>query len=130
VASVKKVLIWLFGAVVCYPIGCCGFVATCEVADSAAEQEPRRMLARVPTGGSPDEVEAVFGRPAEYVVRYARVGDTEQYSHNWTVNSYRLEVVFVNGRSSQRHTFPPSPGPVRQFFGWVFFWWLAGALDD
>jgi hypothetical protein len=128
-ASVKKPLIWLLWAAVCYPVGCCGFVATCNIVDSGAEQEPHRLLARVPTGGTPTEVEAVFGRPSEYVVRYAWVGDTEQYSHNWTVSGYRLEVVFVNGMSTDRHIFPPVPGPVRRFFGWVFFWWFAVALD-
>ena len=36
-------------------------------------------------------------------------------TNNWTVNGYRLEVVFVNGRSAGGHAFPPEPGPARRF---------------
>jgi hypothetical protein len=124
--SLKTLLICLLGALVCYPLACCAFLAICEVVDYVAQQRAQEALARVPTGATPTAVEAVFGRPAEYVVRYAWVGNTEQYSHNWTVNGYRLEVIFINGFSAERHTFAPDPWPVRRFFGWVFFWWLAG----
>jgi hypothetical protein len=115
---------------ICYPTGCAAFTINCRVADSVTARESAGLLARLRNGMTPEQVEAVIGCPPEYTVEYARVGDNEQFSYNWTVRGHRLEVIFVNGRSSQHHTFRPNPGPVQRFFAWVFFWWLAPFLED
>ena len=129
-ASVKKALRWVLVLPICYPLGCAAFVATCRGADSVTAKDSESLLARIRTGMTPAEVEAAVGRPPEYTVQYARTGDEEQFSHHWTVRGHRLEVIFVNSRSAQRHTFRPTPGPVRRFLGWVFFWWLEPFAGD
>jgi hypothetical protein len=129
-ASVKKLSWWLLVLLLCYPLGYATFVVTSEVADSVTAKESENLLTRIRSGMAPAEVEAVIGRSLEYTVPYARVGDDEQFSHNWTIRGYRLEVIFVNGRSAQWHTFEPEPSPVRRLFGWVFFWWLAPFVED
>jgi hypothetical protein len=129
-ALVKKSWRWLLLLLLCYPLGCGVFIATSRVTDSATAKESEALVARIDLGMTPGEVESVMGRPSEYTVQYARSQDGEQFSHNWTVRSHRLEVIFVNGRSVQRHTFRAAPGPVRRFFGWVFFWWLEPFVGD
>ena len=130
-ASAKKALWWwLLLLPVFYAAGCGAFIAAGRFADAAAAKESDRLLAKLKDGMTPAEVERVIGRPSEHTVRYARMGDDETFSHNWTVNGCRLEVIFLNGSSTQRNTFRPVPGPVRQFFGRVFFWWLEPFVGD
>jgi hypothetical protein len=129
-ASVKKAWRWVLVLPICYPLGCGAYVAACRVADSIGAKDSESLLARVQTGMTAAEVEAAVGRPPEYTVQYARMGDEEQFSHNWTVRGHRLEVIFLDGRSVQRHTFRPVPGAVRRFFGGVFFWWLEPFAGD
>jgi hypothetical protein len=129
-ASVKNALRWLLRLLIRYPLGCGAFVATCGVADSVTAKESESLLARVHSGMTAAQVEAAIARPPEYTVRYARLGEDEQFSYNWTVRGYRLEVIFVNGRSRERHTFRTDAGPVRRFCGGEFFCWLAPLVDD
>jgi hypothetical protein len=129
-ASVKKPLLWVLVLLICYPLGCGVFVATCRVADSITAKDADGLLARIHSGMTPAEVEAVIGRPSEHTVLYPRVRDVEQFSHNWTIRGHRLEAIFVNSRSEQWHTFRPNPNRVQRFFGWVFFWWLAPFVED
>jgi hypothetical protein len=126
----RNPLRWLLILLACYPLGCGAFLATCAVADVVTAQESEALLAKIHPGMMPAGVEAVVGWPPEYTVRYGAVGDNEQFSSNWTVRGWRLEVIFVNGRSAQWHTFGPDVGPVCRFLGWAFFWWLRPFVED
>jgi hypothetical protein len=126
----KKLLRWALVLLVCYPAGCGVFVVASQLDEAITARQSEGLLTGLHGGMTPAEAEAVMGRPPEYTARYAIVRDDEQFSHNWTVRGYRVEVIFVNGRSAQWHTFKPDPGPVRRFFAWVFFWWLVPFVGD
>jgi hypothetical protein len=119
-----------FLLLVAYPIVGFVVVGVCDAVETPSPARAQALLAKVTPGMTPEEVEGVMGRPPEFTVRYAGPGSDECTGHNWTVGGVRAEVSFTNGRVEESHTFPPTPGPVTQFFGGLFFWWLRPVFAD
>jgi hypothetical protein len=119
-AALRK---WLAILVILYPLGGLASCSTFALVDKLTE--PRNLLAKVHTGMTPKDVEAIIGRPPEFKINYACVPDCGPFSHNWTIYGHRVEVLFgQSGRVEEVIAWQREPGPIGRFIGWVFFWWV------
>jgi hypothetical protein len=117
--------LWLFVLLMFYLLGGVASCSTFVIADQITGIQSHVLLGKVRDGMTPAEVEAIIGRSSEYQQHYACTPDCGPFSHNWTVQGHRLEVIFdQSGHATQRFTYPSEPGAVSRFFRWVFLWWL------
>jgi len=90
--------------------------------------KPSDLLAKLHSGMTPAEVEAIVSRPSEYRHDFGCVPDCGPFSHNWTVAGHRVEVIFDrSGHATEIFAYSREWGPVARFVGRTFFWWLLGS---
>lgn len=102
-----------------------GGISSCSIFMLADEfTKPHGLLAKLLPGITPVDAEAIIGRPPEYKHDYTCVPDCGPFSHNWTINNYRVEVIFDrSGHATDVFTYRGAPGRIERLIGRFFFWW-------
>jgi hypothetical protein len=114
---------WLAVLATFYLVGGLASCSTYLIFDKLTE--PRNLMAKIRPGLTLVDAEAIVGRPPEYKLNYACVPECGPFSHNWTIDSHRVEVIFNrSGHVQEVLTYQREPNHIERVIGWAFFWWV------